>query len=200
MLLTDPPYLHVKGGCKCKWLNVGVKDPNSQIVSEMSDFDRDKIYEFLNAVKPKMKQFNGYIFCSKLQLPYYLNYALENNLQFDVLIWDKCRTGIHSYKFYSTNYEYIVRLYKKGLYKVEDVMLYQKIQRCKVPSDKVHIAQKPVELLKNLLLVSTLKGDVVLDPFAGSGSTGVACRELGRNYICIEKDKKHFKTMQGRLS
>ena len=188
LLCTDPPYLHVKGGCKCVWLNKGVKDPNSKIVSEMSDFGEKQIYNFLNAVKPKMKQFNGYVFCSKLQVPYYLNWALENKIQFDILTWDKCTTGIHSYKFYSTKYEYIIRLYKRGLYKIEDTSLYQKVQRVQPVKNKLHEAQKPVDLIKNLLLVSTVEGDTVLDCFAGSCTTLVACKELNRNCIGFEKD------------
>ena len=196
LLLTDPPYMHVKGGCKSKTLNVGCMNPDKKVVAEMSDFGKDEIYTFLNLVKPKMKAFNAYIFCSKLQIPYYLNWALEHNIQFDVLIWDKCHTGIHSYKFYSTKYEYIIRLYKTGLYKVEDNMLYQKVQRYKVPHPKIHISQKPEELIRNLMLVSTLEGDTVLDCFAGSGTVAKVAKEYNRKCISTEKDSKCFNIMK----
>lgn len=199
LVLTDPPYLHVKGGCKCKWLNKGVKDPKSKIVSEMSDFGETEINTFLDIIKLKMKIFNTFVFCSKLQIPYYLNWALHNNIQFDVLIWDKCTTGIHSYKFYSTKYEYIIRLYKKGLYKIEDTSLYQKVQRFKSVQHKLHEAEKPVELLKNILKVSSKENDIVLDPFMGSGTTGVACMNLNRKFIGIEKDEKYFEIAKKRI-
>ena len=99
LLLTDPPYLHIKGGCKSKVFNKGVRDSESKVVSDMSDFGEIEINEFLDTVKPKMKVFNAYIFCSKLQIPYYLNWALRNKYQFDMLIWDKMNYGLISRKF-----------------------------------------------------------------------------------------------------
>lgn len=64
------------------------------------------------------------------------------------------------------------------------------VQTCKpVPtSQRVHQAQKPVRLLKTLLEFSTKEGDTVLDCFCGSGSTGVAALELGREFIGIESN------------
>lgn len=56
----------------------------------------------------------------------------------------------------------------------------------------VHPTQKPVELLKYLIKTYTLEGETVLDFTMGSGSTGVACKNLGRNFIGIEKDNNYF--------
>lgn len=191
-IITDPPYLHIKGGCKSKSLNVGCMNPKNKVVSEMSDFGEDDINNFLDISKEKLKTMNAFVFCSKLQIPYYLNWALKNKVQFDVLIWDKCHTGIHSYKFFSVKYEYIIRLYSKGLNKVEDNMLYQKVKRYKVPHPKNHISEKPVDLIDEFLKLCTFEKQVVLDPFMGSGSTGVACKRLNRNFIGIELDDKYF--------
>ncbi len=51
-----------------------------------------------------------------------------------------------------------------------------------------HPTQKPIELLRRIILASTVPGDVVLDPFAGSSTTGVAALETKRQFIGIEKD------------
>lgn len=198
-VITDPPYLHTKGGCKSKTLNVGCMHPNNKVVAEMSDFGKEKINEFLNLTKTKMKTVNMYIFCSKLQIPYYLNWALDNKVQFDVLVWDKCHTGIHSYKFFSTKYEYIIRLYKEGLNKVENNILYQKVQRYKVPHPKKHISEKPVELIEGFVKLSSKENDTILDMFMGSGTTGVACKNLNRNFIGIEIDEKYFNIAKERI-
>jgi site-specific DNA-methyltransferase (adenine-specific) len=56
-----------------------------------------------------------------------------------------------------------------------------------------------VEILKNLIFNSSLVDETVLDPFMGTGSTGVACKELGRNFIGIELDATHFATAKARL-
>ena len=55
-----------------------------------------------------------------------------------------------------------------------------------------HATQKPVALLEYLIKTYTLSGQTVLDPTMGSGSTGVACKNLGRKFIGIEQDEKYF--------
>jgi site-specific DNA-methyltransferase (adenine-specific) len=57
--------------------------------------------------------------------------------------------------------------------------------------DREHITQKPVDLMR-VLLRATDRSDVVLDPFMGSGTTGVACAHLGKKFIGIEIDRAHF--------
>ena len=69
-----------------------------------------------------------------------------------------------------------------------------------VPTQKrYHTCQKPVELLERLCKVSTKDGGIVLDPFMGSGSTGVACVNTERNFIGIELDEKYFKSAKQRI-
>lgn len=62
-----------------------------------------------------------------------------------------------------------------------------------------HPCEKPIVLLKHLIEVHSNMGDTVLDPFAGSGSTLVACRDLGRNCIGIEKDDKWYQVAKNRI-
>ena len=63
--------------------------------------------------------------------------------------------------------------------------------------NNLHPTEKPVSLMKQLIQCNV--GDLVLDPFMGSGTTGVACKELGRNFIGIEIDPKYFKIAQQRI-
>lgn len=65
--------------------------------------------------------------------------------------------------------------------------------------NKLHPTQKPVGSLKPLIEALTKPDDIVLDPFAGSGSTLVAARETGRRFIGIELDQNHHHTATGRL-
>lgn len=64
----------------------------------------------------------------------------------------------------------------------------------------IHPTQKPVELMADLVSLFSRAGDTVLDPFAGSGSTGEACVSLGRRFLGIERDGKYFHGMQRRLA
>jgi site-specific DNA-methyltransferase (adenine-specific) len=65
--------------------------------------------------------------------------------------------------------------------------------------DKLHPTQKPVALFEYLIKTYTNEGDTVLDNCAGSGTTGVACKNLNRNYILIEKEPKYIEIIKNRL-
>ena len=148
-----------------------------------------------------------FIFCSKLQVIHYLNWAANNKLQYDILFWYKDTKKMISTKFFATNVEYIIRIYGSGA-SLKPVLdenekaicdYYQKLFIMKTPRNRVYPTQKPIELLERLLKVSSLKGDIVLDPFMGSGTTGIACKYLGRSFIGIEKEADIFKLAEERI-
>ena len=64
---------------------------------------------------------------------------------------------------------------------------------------RLHPTQKPVALFEYLIKTYTKEGDLVLDNCAGSGTTGVACKNTGRNYILIEKEKEYIDIINKRL-
>ena len=65
---------------------------------------------------------------------------------------------------------------------------------------RVHPTQKPVELMEYFVRTYTNEGDLVLDFTMGSGSTGVACQNLGRDFIGIELDKDYFEVAKKRIN
>src|SRR5690606_39724129 len=65
---------------------------------------------------------------------------------------------------------------------------------------KAHPTQKPEALLHRVLLAATRPGDVVLDPFFGTGTTGAAAKRLGRHYIGIERDEGYARVAEDRKS
>ncbi|MBU0952783.1 MAG: site-specific DNA-methyltransferase, partial [Elusimicrobia bacterium] len=64
---------------------------------------------------------------------------------------------------------------------------------------KAHPTQKPLKLIQQVLLAASNKGDLVFDPFMGSGTTAVVAKALGRNWIGIEKEKKYVDLANNRL-
>lgn len=68
-----------------------------------------------------------------------------------------------------------------------------------IDGGKVHPAQKPLGIIGKLILDSTKEGDTVLDCFAGSGTTGVACVNLNRKFIGFELDEKYFSIAKARI-
>ena len=73
-------------------------------------------------------------------------------------------------------------------------------ERLKNNGKKVHSTQKPEALLHRIILATTNKGDVIFDPFIGTGTTAVVAKKLGRKYFGVEKDKKYFKAASDRIS
>jgi site-specific DNA-methyltransferase (adenine-specific) len=101
------------------------------------------------------------------------------------------------------------RIIKAGVYPatsyttVSDGTIYPCSVLC-FNSDKdtiggIHPTLKPLALMEYLIQSYTNKGDLVIDPFMGSGTTGVACQRLGRLFIGIEKEKQYFDTAVKRI-
>lgn len=68
------------------------------------------------------------------------------------------------------------------------------------PNKMIHPTQKPVDLIKRIIEKFSDEGQVVLDAFMGSGTTGVACMEINRDFIGIELDEKYFEIAKERLN
>lgn len=65
---------------------------------------------------------------------------------------------------------------------------------------RLHVAQKPLQLLSYLIQLTTLEGQIVLDPFIGSGSTAVACQKLKRRFIGFEKNEATYRLARQRMA
>ena len=115
------------------------------------------------------------------------------------LIWNKVSPGM-GYT-YRCQYEFIFMLWKGKKRRlndlgISDVLTYKKPGG----KDKIFPTQKPVELFETLIKQSTKEGELVLDPFLGSGTTGVACVRTGRNFIGMEVDKRAFDLAENRIN
>ena len=73
-------------------------------------------------------------------------------------------------------------------------------ERLKKNGKKIHSTQKPEALLHRIILATTNKGDIIFDPFLGTGTTAVVAKKLGREYFGIEKDKKYFLAARERIN
>lgn len=116
-----------------------------------------------------------------------------------LLVWDKCWIGPGGPKGLRPSYE-MVALWAGENFSIDDRGLPD-IQRFQWSSNKPngHPAEKPLELMKWLVTNSTNPGDTIIDPFMGSGTTGVACVQTGRNFVGIELDKGYFDIAQKRI-
>lgn len=116
-----------------------------------------------------------------------------------VLIWQKDGPGMGDLGSWGQGHEYILFL-KKGSRTMTDARRSGVIHVPQVRPDKlIHPHEKPLPLLELFIKHSTNRGDFVVDPFSGSGSTGRACKRLGRSSIGIEYDKFNFETSHAAL-
>ncbi len=114
------------------------------------------------------------------------------------IVWDK-RDGLGDFDYSSSEFELcwskqkhhrkIIRQRWFGLCGTES----QDVKK------RVHPTQKPIQVMKWLIENYTHEGDTILDPFMGSGTTGVACVQTGRNFIGIEIDAGYFKIAEKRI-
>jgi len=121
------------------------------------------------------------------------------------LVWDKCHWKMGDLQNYGSQVEDVLLLRKGkpvmfagGMGRRGNMFRYSSAFLPEGQED--HPTQKPVNLLRQYVLDSTSPGDTVLDPFMGSGTTGVACRMEGRRFIGIELDPAYFAIAQRRIA
>lgn len=157
--------------------------------------------ELLDILKPKMKKFYGYFFCNKTLVVPYIQWAIKNKFNYDILVMAKSNP-IPSYNnHHLSDLEYIIMIREKGSYfsKHKDIDDFRKfyLTSCR---KGVHPAEKPVALLEYLIKTYTNEGEIVLDNCMGSGPTCVACVNTNRHYIGFELDPQYYDIACKRLA
>ena len=102
-------------------------------------------------------------------------------------------------KYYMQQLEFVLLLRKGKAKNINNMGTSNCLDIANIIGKKKHPTEKPVDLMKIFIENSSNVGDVVLDPFMGSGSTGVACVNTGRNFIGIELDKQYFDVAEKRI-
>lgn len=150
-----------------------------------------------------MKKINIYIFCSKAQIPQMLDFFLSKNCNWQIITWHKTNAIPACGNSYMPDTEYCLFFREKGVFvggspKTKTTYYITPTNK----GDKLkykHPTIKPLHIIKNFIINSSMEGDIVLDPYIGSGTTAVAAKELKRHYIGIEKEEKYCKIANERL-
>lgn len=188
-VVTDPPYLLVSGGCTR--LDMGGKfnadryDNGGAIIPVDIEFE-----EWLPLVADRLAQGHAYIMVNNRHVAECQKQAEAAGFRFhNLLIWDK---GIATpNRWYMKNCEFTLFMFRGRGTRIVDAGSKQLI-RCPPPMNAAHETQKPVGLMEHYIGNSTTHGQIVLDPFMGSGTTGVAAVQMGRDFIGIEREPKYF--------
>ena len=200
LVVTDPPYRFENQGGGFYAKNASTQRSYLDQLKQINCCEFDP-HVFLDLLKSKMKQFYGYFFCNKTLIVDYIQWATQNKYNYDVLVMAKSNP-IPSYNnHHLSDLEYIIMIREKGTFfsKHKNLDDFRKffVTSCK---KGIHPAEKPVELLERFIRVSSDCNAIILDPFMGSGATGVACINTGRKFIGIELDETYFKTAQDRIN
>lgn len=189
LVLTDPPY-------GMQWHSGWREEKHKKIIG---DNNLDWLPEWLKEIARVIKDdAHLYIFCSWHKVDVF-KAAIEKHFPVkNILIWCKNNFGSGDLKCdYAPQYEMIVFCNPNGkpLHspRESNILYFKKAE------NELHPTQKPIPLFSHLIQKSTEENALVLDPFSGSGTTAIACHNLGRRFICIEKDPDYHAASVARL-
>ena len=198
LVVTDPPY-------EIATTDAGIyKQADKQYVKELNGMKDGFSEEVLDELCRVMKKINIYFFCSQKQIIPLLDYFVKKKkCNWNILSWHKTNPIPACGNKYLTDTEFILFFREKG------VKIYGSFDTKRTwyatplnQSDKKkygHPTVKPLSILENLVVNSSQEGEVVLDCFMGSGSTGVACLNTNRNFIGIELEEGYFNIAKERI-
>ena len=226
MIFADPPYMLSNGGITCQ--NGKVVSVNKGKWDESQGFEQD--FEFhkrwLSACKRVLKK-NGTLWVSGTYHSIYscgfamqlLGYHILNDISWfkpnaspnmccryftashETLIWarkDKKTKHTFNYELMK-NGDFSSDFIKKPNTQMRSVWAIGTPKKSEKTFGK-HPTQKPLDLLERIILASTNEGDLILDPFMGSATTGVAALKHNRKFVGIEKEKEFVELAEKRLS
>jgi DNA modification methylase len=188
LLLTDIPYNEVnRKSAGLRNLNKGDADildiPLDNLVKEMV----------------RVTKGSGYIFCGFQQISEIVRLVKETTKSVRSLVWEKSNPSpMNGDKIWLSSIESIVYFKKPNATFNEHCK--GAVLRFPTERGKLHPTQKSIKLFEYIVKVSTNEGDVVLDPFMGSGTTAVAATSLNRSFIGGDRNLEYVKIAQQRIN
>lgn len=200
LIIIDPPYELDTEGSKENSISKSFANMNNDIKSISKGIDVKIFEEFFRIMKVP----NIYIWCNKKQIYEYMKYFVEEKkCVFEIMVWIKTNPTPLCGGNYLIDKEFCL-YFRKG-YKLntsfETASTYWISSKNKEDRDSFeHPTIKPLNIIKTLIKNSSNENDIILDCFSGSGTTCVASKELGRQFIGIEIEPKWHKISVERLN
>lgn len=190
MVLTDPPY-------GMKFVSNRRKDKYKSIDNDDSLYWLDLFVD--EAYRISKDNTAHYVFCSFHNIDVFKR-SIERKFKVkDIMVWEKNVHGTGDLKgSFAPKIEFVI-FFQKGR-KLINGKRDPNIFKFNKTGNKNHPTEKPVDMIEYLLSKFSVCDDIILDPFMGSGSTGVACVNTNRKFIGIEMDDKYFEIAKGRIN
>ena len=139
-----------------------------------------------------------YIYCGTEQVSNIRKLLVQNKLSTRLIIWEKSNPSpMNGDKIWLSGIECCV--YGKFPKATFNLHCKNTVLRYPCGRSKIHPTQKPLKMFEDLILASSNEGDIILDPFIGSGTTALASINTRRNFIGIEKDEHYFNLANERI-
>jgi DNA modification methylase len=188
LLITDIPYNEVNRDSNgLRTLDKGIAD-NAEM--DLSVFLSQAI---------RICDGSFYIFCGRLQYSFLDKFLRDYDISTRCIVWEKTNPSpMNGDKIWLSGIELCSYGKKHGAVfnsKCRNTVIKYKTGQ----NETEHPTEKPVRIMNDFILTSSNEGDVIFDPFMGSGTTGVACMQLGRNFIGCEIDPKYFAMARKRI-
>ena len=183
LIVTDPPYKMTKQGKSCR--------PNymkSGMGEDLFNGELPNTKEWMELCFDKLKDDSHfYVFTNLNSLPDFLNTAKECGFKLHNIISMIKDTKMPN-RWY-LKYTELVLFFRKGkAFPINDMTSrdYEFVETPTLKNGKIHISQKPLIFIEKLITNSSKENEVVLDPFMGSATSGIACKNTNRKFIGIE--------------
>lgn len=204
LIVTDPPYACDYGNKSTRLNKLEEGEGGSRSTVERDAlFQQDvdfNYYYFLEQLHRVMKMDSHcYIFCANKQLIKYMTYTGKLFNGHDFLIWLKNGQGFDPSGYnYNCSTENVLFL-RKGSRKLNKIGLNNVLRFDREKGGYLHPTQKPVELIRSLILNSSDEGELVFDPFMGSGTTAIACIRSKRRFFGFELVPEYHQVIMNRI-
>jgi len=198
-VVTDPPYKIITGGDSNGKNSIrpkGILKGNRELMKTVPKFS-DWLPEIFRVLKDGSQ---NYVMVNSSNLLKMANEIEKAGFKIqNFLVWQK--NNCTPSQFYMKNCEYTI-FFRKGKSKyINDIGGSKTVHSFdNIIGNKVHPTEKPIELMEFYINNSTNENEVVLDPFMGSGTTGVACKNLNRRFIGIEMEEDYFNVANERVA
>ena len=198
LVVTDPPYLIETSGA-------GIyKQDDKQYVKELNEMKDGFSREVLDELCRVMKKINIYFFCSQKQIIPLIDYFVkEKKCNWNLLTWHKVNPVPACGNKYLTDTEFILFFREKGVriygeYKSKFTYYVTPLNQ-KDKKSYGHPTIKPLDIVSNFIINSSNEGDIVFDPFMGSGTTAVAAMKCNRNFLGYELNQDYYDICNKRI-
>lgn len=205
LILTDPPY-NIGQFAEERGNNLCSLRENNFISAQWDNEENEDWQELMNSFFREAARVikdggSMVLFASVLKLDMIIHLAETHGFYYKTVgVWHKTNPLPRNMNIHFVNsvepWVYFIYKSKTGTFNNDNKVIHDFIETGITPRREkehgTHPTQKPLVLMEHFIKLLSNEGDIILDPFMGSGSTAVACKNLNRNFIGVELDKNYF--------